>query len=508
VVTSLWRFLKFLFKGAGVMFAILGVLLLVGLIWFSLNPPFASPKTGALHAQASRDLRLAAGQTTLAIGLEARLNDNAMTPENSHPGPPSLRAMLVPTETGSLDGVRLRLAAGDATSAVPDVHESGGGVATGSGGNADRPVIDWTITCPAATGQGCRQVVVLLVDAAPSATERRWRLDVQGDLQYPAYTPTPGWSSFDVDLRAIGPETGTGPSPLSEAAGTIDLTATQPVVVVPLHVENGAAAGQPGGPPPAALRLVIDAVRLTETPPAGLDAPEPVRATVLAADGSIVARQGVRPGAGGRVLSLPVAACTSGCAIDYRIAFEWMDVRPDADYRLTWRVEAIGLPADGRPPMTVAARAGAPEVAAVASVAVPAAGLDPFVGQRVDVSVGGLPVVDGTMPPIHVQLRITATVDPAEEVGAGVVRIQPFANQGSGGDVPFDVNPGGTGTIAINFGDRCAGGLCDHLVLQASTMGQTGASPSAPLGVTWRLEARAWRLVPDPAPMNLTLDVR
>ena len=35
-----------------------------------------------------------------------------------------------------------------------------------------------------------------------------------------------------------------------------------------------------------------------------------------------------------------------------------------------------------------------------------------------------------------------------------------------------------------------------------------GASPNTGLQVTWRLDVRAWRLVPDTTAMTLALDVR
>jgi len=287
MLRSIWRGVLVLVKGAAVLVAILGVLLMAAVIWFSFNPLFPSPETGELHASASRELRLEAGQTTLAITLEARLNENAVTPDSGRPDPPTLLAAIVPTDGSPLESVEFRIAPAEATSALNDLHET------------DPGRLRWTIDCPEGTRDGCRHRVVLLVEAKPSQVDRTWRLTVTGNMRYPTFVRTPGWSSFDLDLGSVGNEHGMGPSPLAEANGAVELTAEQPVVVVPLRLEHSGTRER-GNLPAAALRVAIDAVRLTETAPAGLDAPEPVRVTVLDSDGAVLAKQAIRPGQGGR----------------------------------------------------------------------------------------------------------------------------------------------------------------------------------------------------------------
>jgi hypothetical protein len=497
MVHDAWRAVVILLKGAGVLVAILAVLGVVGVIWLTLNPPFASPKTGQLHATATHDLTIGAGQATLAVRLEAKLNDNAMRTPNGQPGPPMLNAKLSPTPTGSLDGVRLSLAPGDATGPSSVVRATVPGQ------------LDWAMPCTEGVGRPCRQVVVLLIEAAPAATERKLRLSVQGDLQYPTFTPTPGWSSFDLDLRLIGAPAGMGPNPVADAGGTIDLSMSRPVIVVPVHVEAGAAPASATGLPPAALRLSLETKRVIETAPAGFDAPEPVRATVLAADGTIVARLGARPGEAPSLSFVP-GLCDGACSLDYRIAFEWMDRQPDAEYRLSWHAEVTGLPADDRAAVPVALRAGDPEVAEVAGTTIaPGAGSGPLRAQRLDVSVGGLPPADVGATPVHVQMLVTGTVDAATEIGADTVHIEPYPVAGRGGlAVPFDIGAGQTGAVALNLEDGCLGTRCDQWALQSSMSVPFGANPSGLLEVTWQVEVRAWRLVPDEAPLALTLDVR
>jgi hypothetical protein len=500
VLRDAWRAVVILLKGAGILAAGLVILVILGVIWLSLNPPFRSPETGELHASASRDVTIGASQATLAIQLEAKINENAFPTTNDQPGPPALSARIIPTETGSVEGVRLILAPGDATSPASVVRETAPGR------------LDWTMSCLEGPRRPCRLQVVLLVEAKPSATDRKLRLMVEGDLRYPIYTPTPGWSSFDLDLRSVGPEMGTGPNPVADASGTVGLAVTQPVIAVPLHVEYGAAPPADQGAPPAALRLALETVRLTETAPAGLDAPEPVRATVFAADGTVMARMGVRPG-DAPTLTVALGRCATGCVTDYRIAFEWMDRRPEADYRLTWRAEIIGLPADDRGAVAVAMGAGDAEVAELAGTTLaPGPDHGPLRAQRLDVEVHGLPTVGVPPTSVHVQMLITATVDPAIEIGTGVVSIQPFAISGPGLGVPFDVEPGQTGAIVLNLEDGCTASRCDQWAFQSSIPippdPVAGASPSDVLDVTWQLEVRAWRLLPDAAPITLSLDVR
>jgi hypothetical protein len=496
VLRKAWRAATIFLKGVGLLVAIVAILGAVGVVWLIINPPFASSETGQLHATTSRDLSIEAGNTTLAVRLEARLNDNAMRTPNGQPGPPSLNARLTPTENGSVEGVRLLVAPGDATSPSAAVRETAPGR------------LDWTMPCPDGLGRPCRQVVLLIVEAPPSATQRKVRLSVAGDLRYPTFTPTPGWSSFDLDLRPVGPQTGTGTNPVAGAGGTVELAMGRPVVAVPLHVDYGAAAASDAAAPPAALRLSLEAIRLTETAPAGLDAPEPVRATVLAADGSIVARLGIRPG-DAPSLAVALGACASGCASDYRLAFEWLDRRPDADYRVTWRAEITGLPADDRSPVSVAMRAGDPERVDPAGTTVfPDVG--PYRAPRVDVGIGGLPPPGDGSSPVHVQLLVTAGVDPATEVGADVVRIEPYpVDSGTRAlAVPFDVVPGESGAIVVNLDDGCPAGRCDRWALTATILSTTGVAPTAPPGVTWQLELRAWRLLPDAAPITPSIAVQ
>ncbi len=497
MLRNAWRALVILLKGAGVLAVGLAIIVVVGGIWLTLNPPFANPKTGRLQASASRDLTIGAGQTTLAVQLEARINDNATKTSGSQPGPPTLSAKITPTDTGSVEGVRLLLAPGDATGPSSAVHE------------IQPASLDWTMPCPDGQGKPCRQLVSLIVDAPPSSTERKLRLTVDGDLRYPTFSPTPGWSSFDLDLRPVGAQTGMGPTPVADAGGTVELAMDRPVVAVPVHVEYGAAPSTGHGPPPAALRLTLEAVRLTDTAPAGFDAPEPVRATLFASDGTVVARLGVRPGEA-PILAVALGPCASGCVSDYRIAFEWMDRRPEADYRLTWRGEIVGLPADDRPAVPVAIRAGDPEVAALAGTAfAPLPDAGPFRGQRPVVGIGGLPPFGVASSPVHVQMLTTAAVDPAMEIGTGVVSIEPFATDGRGSlGVPFDVQPGGTGAIVLNGDDGCTASRCEHWILQSSIVNQTGAIASDRPEVTWQFEVRAWRLLPDPTPLALSLEVQ
>jgi len=169
VVRDVWRAVVILLKGAGVLVAILAILVVAGGIWLTLNPPFASQKTGRLQASASRDLTFGAGQATLAIQLDAKVNDNATKTSSGQPGPPTLSARITPTETGSVEGVRLLLALGDASSASAVVQATQPGR------------LDWAMPCPDGQGKPCRQLVVLIVEAPPSTSERkaaahgRWR---------------------------------------------------------------------------------------------------------------------------------------------------------------------------------------------------------------------------------------------------------------------------------------------------------------------------------------------
>jgi hypothetical protein len=300
-----------------------------------------------------------------------------------------------------------------------------------------------------------------------------------------------------------------GPNPIADAGGTVELAMDRPVVAVPVHVEYGAAPSPDHAPPPAVLRLALEAVRVTETAPAGFDAQEPVRATVFASDGTVVARLGVRPGEA-PILSMALGPCAPGCVSDYRIAFEWMDRRPEADYRLTWHAEIVGLPADDRSAVPVAIRAGDPEVAALAGTALaPQPAARPLRGQRMVVGIGGLPPFGPGSSPVHLQTLVTAAADPATEIGTGVVSIEPFATDGRGSlSVPFDVQPGGTGAIVLNGDDGCTASRCEHWILQSSVVNRVGAIPSDPPEVTWQFEVRAWRLLPDPTPLVLSLDVQ
>jgi hypothetical protein len=496
-----------MFKGAGVMLVILGVLLFALYLWLSINPPFATPKTGLLHASAARDVRLGAGQTTLAIRLDARLNENAMRTTSGRPALPTLVAEIAPTVDGQLDGMEMRLLAGETSQPVTGVRQT----ATSR--------VEWTMPCPRESGPACRQWVVLLIEAPASDAERRWRLTVDGDVRYPVFVPTPGWSSFDLDLRAVGAETGMVGSATERAAGTAELTDDRPVVVVPVHVERGGAR-DPGGTnasgatappganaPAAVLWFTMATERLNVTAPTGFDAPEPVRATLLAADGTVVTRLGVRPGDGGRTFAVPLPACAATCTSDYRIAFEWMDRLPDAEYRLTWRAQVIGLPVQGRSPATVALRVGDQEIPTLAAVAIaPPGDAGPLRGQGIDVRIGEIEAEVSQAHPLHVQMLVTATVDPTDAVGTTATAIRPASVEGNQFlRVPFDLLPGETGSIVVNLGEGCPSGLCPTWGIHATPPTVSDPTSSIPFEVTWQVEVRAWRLVADATPLALTV---
>jgi hypothetical protein len=481
-------------KGTAVLALVGGLLLLVLFLYFVINPPFRTPETGRLSGSTTRDITLAAGHTTAAALLATTVNDNAFKSSSGKPSQPVMNVTIAALDGGPTAGLRLRLVPGEQGRALGDVQERS-------------PMgAEWTMPCPDDRGgQGCHQRVVILVDGPPASSERRLRLSASAYMQYPAFTPTPGWSSIDVGLSPLGAETGQAAAPRASADGTVELSMDEPVALVPIDWSAGGPNGSAQTEPPGAvLRVAFDAEVVREGTPNGFDAPPPVRLTVLGKDGVIHGRQGVRPGQGGRILGIPLAACAAGCATPYTLAFEWLDRSPGTAYRVTWHAEAIGLPQrDAATPEVTLSAEPVVLVRSVGAAQLPGRGADAPHALEVDVNLAGLPPDEpGTL--VHVQLLVSATVDETTEVGAGPDVITPYpAIGGPGVGVPFHVQPGETGSIVVNLEDRCGGARCDRWYLRAG--GGSVSYPRPGLPVTWSFGARAWRLTGDVTPIPLTV---
>jgi hypothetical protein len=68
------------------------------------------------------------------------------------------------------------------------------------------------------------------------------------------------------------------------------------------------------------------------------------------------------------------------------------------------------------------------------------------------------------------------------------------------------VDPGETGSIVVNLEDGCTD-RCDEWRLEADPENAVVASMGTPLGVTWQLQARAWRLVPGRDPIEVSMEL-
>jgi hypothetical protein len=492
----MWRVIEAIVKGAAAV-VLVGVLLLFGLfVFFVINPPFKTPETGRLSGSASRDITLAPGEATVAALLETTVNDNAFDKPSGQPSDPAMKLSIAPRDGTPIEGVRIRLLPGEQGQALGEVRE----VAPHE--------TDWTMPCSEEERkQGCRQRAVVLIEAPPSSSERRWRLSASAYMQYPAFTPTPGSSSIDVALSPLGRENGQGAAPQALASGTVELSMNAPVVVVPLEMSAvGANASSATDSPGAVLRVAFDADVVTEGGPNGLDAPPPVRLSILGGNGAILGRQGVRPGRGGRVLGIPVSGCAGQCPT--ALAFEWLDRRPETTYHVTWQAEAIGLPVRDAEPARVGLTAAPPVVAtSVGAARFPFRDAEALQALEVAVNVAGLPQPgDGLGNLVHAQLLVTAAVDDSTEVGVGPTSITPYPALGGvpGFSAPFHVRPGTSGSIVVNLDDGCDASLCDRWLLRTS--GGSTASPTQGLPVTWEFEVRAWRLTGDPAPIPVTLE--
>jgi hypothetical protein len=481
-------------KGAAILVLVGGLLIFGAFVFFVINPPFRTPETGKLSGSTNRDITLAAGHTTTAAVLVTSVNDNALKTSSGKPSAPLMKMSIASIDGGSTDGVRLRLSPLDGGRELGDLTE------------VSPRESAWTMPCLNEGGdQACRQRVAALIDARASHVDRRLRLSASAYTQYPAFTPTPGWSSLDMGLSTLGREAGQAAVPHAEASGSVDLSMDDPVVVVPLDALTGGATASDGsGAPPAVLRVAVDAEAMTSGGPNGLDAPPPVRLVVLGPEGVIVGRQGLRPGQGARVIGLPLPACSADCAVPYTLAFEWTDRRPEATYRVSWQAEAVSLPVREGEPARVGLTAKPATTVASAGLAIAPAddGLVPHAFE-VTIDIGGLPPTE-TADPVHVQMLVTATVDESSEVGTGATLITPYPTSGgSGMSVPFRVNPGETGSMVVNLDDSCPVARCDRWLLRS---GSASRSSSRPLPVTWRLEARVWRLTGDATPIPLALE--
>lgn len=469
--------------GRGCLAVVLFVLILgvVGLVYFTLRPPFSLPETGHLESAMDRELRLRPESPVAILELVISHDPRIFSESSSANFDPTRLAVTTAVAEGVETPIRVRIYPTDAAPVTDIVH------------GVDGRSIDWLIDCDTVVARDCARSYMLVVSADGLAADVRVSLSVMAELPFPPNVPTPPFVSIGLDAREVQVEGSGLALRTDELSGSVWVSPDEPVVyqalaimagATPLFTSNDVPVGVGG------LTLELAVSRDGEGIPVGLLAPPPVRAAIIAkGDGSVVVEVGARPGRPTTVTLPPMGS-------DNLLVISWRDFAAQA-YRVDWRVEA-GTVADGSGP-TIEAR----ETAEARSVAQTTTSGEtqmlvganrPDLGFNVGIDLGDVEVAH--LAPVAGVLRLELKLDPEASPGP-LILLLGASDYGGEEAVPVTLWPGEPVKIAVDAIGPCLYRMCPPWRgrLQTPTQGDGTADES--VTVRWRAEFDLWRLDPD-----------
>lgn len=449
------------------------VLVVLGWIYLTLNPPFGSSETGYLSRTEERAFRLSG--TTATATYEVTVG-----------APPSVYANAY--DRFEPLAVRVTASTDDGTPLGVHVLPADGRPIEALGPSSDGGVVTWRLDCQRPTEElPCpRRYLVVVAASAALADEVDGVLQVFAEQLFPSYTGTPFAVGIEVDIERREQPDADGWN-FAETSGTFALSPATPVAGS-LVVAAGMSPSGTGG-----LVLAAAAVRDGSAMPTGLDAPPPVRLALLDVTGTVMAELPIRPG------SVTEVAVPPGSGRHRLIAW-WQD-RADQAYRVSWqlRVAAVGVPglavsAEAEPPpMPIAevttsdgvhasGQPGAPEQAQELPLLVD---IGPSGGQD-------------HLPPMVGVMRLRLLLVDRDRPEPVVVRLVPARESGlaSVAPVPVVLEPGEPREVVMEAAPGCPATTCPTWAFLPADRGPTGELAYDPALVEWQASVQLWPLDP------------
>jgi hypothetical protein len=466
--------------GRGCLAAVLFVLLIggLGVVYFTLRPPFSLPETGYLESNSSREVRLRPESPVAVLELDVR-HDPRIFSESplSHFDPTHLT--ITSAVAGGADiPVGLRLYPADGKP-VTDLSPAPDGRSTG-----------WLIDCEAVEARDCARRYLLVVSSDGLDAEVRVKVDISAKLRFPAHVPTPFLVSIGLAARELRGEASGLALHADKASGSISVSPDAPVASQALTIPAaGTSMRSDDGQPVAGLTLELTVSREGEAIPVGLLGPPPVRAALVSDDDAeVVIEIGARPGVAA-VVALPPPEG------GYRLVLMWQDRAAQA-YRVDWRLEEGTVANTSAPGIEV----GAPE--SVSSLAqTTAKGETPVTvgANQPDLRFGvGIDIGEarpGHLTPVAGVVRLQLELDADATSGPLILLLTPSV-YGGAEEVPVTLRPGEPVEVALEAVSSCENQRCEPWRGRVRTPGWGSAPGDERVTVHWRAEFELWGLDP------------
>ena len=297
-------------------------LVVIGIVYLTINPPFRQPDTGYLSSSTEVTARLDPSNPTAAFEVRFGVPEDVYAGAYGNFPPLRVSAMVVgkPPEPAN---VRLWLYPRDGL-AVADLATS----ETGS-------QLNWELDCETSgVGSTCARDAVLIVSGADlPAGGLSAEVRLFAEQRFPAHVPTPILVWLDLSARSL--DLASGDRLMAGGTdGAHRLSPQQPVVRWSLSVEGT-------GKPAEGSWLTVEVEHTGAAIPTGFEAPPPVAVALVDQTGKAVVIAEVRPGSPS-ILALPPLAG------DYTVVAWWQD-RAAESYDVRWRVEQRVIGSDAAP---------------------------------------------------------------------------------------------------------------------------------------------------------------
>jgi len=464
--------------GRGCLAAVIFVLLIgvLGLVYFTLRPPFSLPETGYLQSNLTRQLVMRPESPVAVLELDVS-HDPRIFSESSASFDPTRLTVTTAVADGTETPIHIRIYPADAAPVADVAYD------------VDGRSVGWLIDCDTVKARDCARSYVLVVSADKLTEDVQVSLSITAELPFPPQVPTPFLVSIGLDAREVEVEGSGLALQTDEASGSVLVTPDEPVAFQALAMLAGTApllTGNDVSVGGMALELTVS--REGEGIPVGLLAPPPVRAAIIAeGDGSVVVEVGVRPGQPTTVTLPPIGA-------DHRLVISWHDRAAQA-YQVDWRVEAGTVTAASGPTVEVREAAEAKSAANTTT-----SGETPMLvgANRPDLGFGvGIDL--GEVEAAHLVpagvLRLELELDP--EASTGPVILLLSRSEYSGDEaVPITLRPGEPVRVALDAVADCTYGRCPPWIGRLRAPGPSRGTTDESVTIRWQAELELWRVDP------------
>jgi hypothetical protein len=465
--------------GRGCLAAVLLVLLIggLGVVYFTLRPPFALPETGYLESNSSREVRLRPESPVVVLELDVRHDPRIFSESPSSHFDPTHLTITSAVAGGADIPVGLRLYPADGRP-VTDLSPAPDGRSTG-----------WLIDCEAVEARDCVRRYLLVVSSDGLDAEVRVKVDISAKLRFPAHVPTPFLVSIGLDARELRGETSGLALHADKASGSISVSPDAPVASQAFTIPAaGTSMRSDDGQPVAGLTLELTVSREGEAIPVGLLAPPPVRAALVSDnDAEVVIEIGARPG-------VAAVAALPPLVDDYRLVVVWQDRAVQA-YRVSWQLER-GTVADTSvhgievgPPETASSFA---ETTSKGETLVTVGANQPDLRFGVGIDIGE--ARPGHLMPVAGVVRLELELD-ADAPGPLILLLTPSV-YGGAEEVPVILGPGEPVEVALEAVGSCENQRCEPWRGRVRRPGSGGTPDDERVTIRWRAEFELWRLDP------------